>query len=151
MENLILKYLVENYYASDYSSAFRICQVASNKFLNAIINEAYDKKYNEVVRVLHRHLSSDSSDPRNRVNLLKYLERRKTRVKPGGEYYSSGRQSSRPVNYTRRRGLTPEKRQELRDTSDNVDLRFSEKPTGNFGITKNPKKLRKQRALGEHP
>jgi hypothetical protein len=148
MENLIIDYLLQNNYASDYNSAIKIHESLSDLFLNYIINEAIDPKYNEVIRTLHRHTSSDSDNPRNRVNLAKYLEKRRRVVRPGGEYYDSGKKSQRPIFQSRKR-LTPTERQKRRDEDENVDTRFSTKKPGSYGITKNPKKLRKQKAMDE--
>lgn len=120
----------------------------SDSFLNYIIDEAYDPKYNEVVRILHRHTSSVSDDPRNRVNLAKYLEKRRWVVRSGGEYYDSGKKSQRPL-FQSRKGLTSAERQRRRNEDENVDTRFFTKKPGRYGITKDPKKLRKQKAMGE--
>lgn len=148
MKNLIINYLLHNNYVSDYNSAIKIYESLSDSFLNYIIDEAYDPKYNEVVRTLHRHTSSDSDDPRNRVNLAKYLEKRRRVVRPGGEYYDSGKKSQRPL-FQSRKGLTSTERQRRRDEDENVDTRFFTKKPGRYGITKDPKKLRKQQAMGE--
>lgn len=111
--------------------------------------EAIDPKYKETIRTLHRHLSSDPENPANRINLARYLEKRRRVVKPGGEYYDAGRKSSRPVIPGSRKGLTSQERQRRREEDENVDTRFGTKTSGKYGITRSPNKLRKQRAMGE--
>lgn len=148
IEDLIIEYLLENNYASDYNSAIKIYESASDLFLEYILDEAYDPKYNQAVRIIHRHLSSDPNDPRNRVNLVKYLEKRRRVVRPSGEYYDSSKKSQRPSPQGRT-GLTSRERQRRRDEDENVDTRFSTKKSGEYSITRNPRKLRKQKAMGE--
>lgn len=111
--------------------------------------EAIDPKYNEAIRTIHRHVSSDPENPANRTNLARYLERRRLTTRPGGEYYDTGKKSSRPVVPGSRIGLTPQERQRRREEDENVDTRFGSKAAGKYGITSSTKKQRKQRALGE--
>lgn len=150
MQNFLIEYLISNNYADDYYSCERIIESLSDSFLECLLNEAIDAKYNAAIRTIHRHLSSDPENPANRVNLRKYLEKRRRSVRPGGEFYdNSSRKSSRPVIPTSRKKLSPEERQSRRDEDENIDTRFGEKSQGRYSITRNPRKLRKQRAMGE--
>jgi len=143
-----INYLLEEGYANTVKEAELIEKVASDDWYYSIA-EAYDKKYNEVVRTIHHHVSSDSSNPANRTNLQKYLEKRRRVQRSGGEYYDSGKKSTRPAVEGSRKGLTPQERQKRRNEDENVDTRFKEKESGSYSVTKNPKKLKKQRAMGE--
>jgi hypothetical protein len=150
MEDLLIQHLLLNNYCEDHMSAQKILESISDSFVELLFEESLGQKYKQEIRTLHQHLSSDPTDPRNRVTLSKYLAKRRRVQKPGGEFYdSSARKSSRPVVSTSRQNLTSKERQKRREEDQNVDTRFSTKSQGKYSTTKDPKKLRKQKALGE--
>ena len=131
--DIILSHLLDEGYAETQEQAEVIMVNMSEDWRESIVEEVLDEEITPEKRKQFKKILSVRQSNQETYFGKKRPRKRATPPQPGADYY--------------RQGMTPSDRDNRRDIAreENPEI-----PEGEGTITKNPKKLRKQKAIGEH-